>query len=209
MNKALELYIADLEKLIVKTEIKNKKEIEKQSKKIEQIREEYNSINDIMEAYGCGAITNSKKEQLIDLFKNGESLKNETGSMGKYLNLLKRDLRSLRQDIRTGNNCTNEVAIKEHVEATTGIRINDKYKIISEPLNVVIMEQRIPKKIEGQEEKEPIWVAISWHPTIEMALKSLINREINGTGLKDLESVNEKIIELKSLIEEVSIEQRN
>ncbi|MGL4107247.1 hypothetical protein [Clostridium sp. LP20] len=85
-----------------------------------------------------------------------------------------------------------------------GLTINDKYKVESEESNVIIYEKRIPKVNEGEEPKEPKWLPISYHPNLEMAYRSLMTKEINGTGLKDIETVLDKISELKSFIKEVT-----
>ena len=78
------------------------------------------------------------------------------------------------------------------------MKINDKYKIESEELNVTILEKYIPK--EGKNKGEEMWKAISYHPTIEMALQSLITKEINGTELKDVQTIVTKIEELRGYV---------
>ncbi len=78
--------------------------------------------------------------------------------------------------------------------------INEKYKIESDEMNVTLYEKYISK--EGKNEGKPQWKPVSYHGNLEMALKSLVDKEINGTGLKDIETVVAKIQELKSFIEE-------
>ena len=85
-----------------------------------------------------------------------------------------------------------------------GLPVNDKYKFVSDDLNVTLMEKRIPAVKEGESPKEPKWFPISYHPNLEMAFRSLATREINGTGLKAIETVVKEISELKSFIKEVA-----
>lgn len=84
-------------------------------------------------------------------------------------------------------------------EKATGIPLNDKYKIeTADPLNVVVKEKYIPKSKEAGETVEAQWKTISYHPNLELAFKSIVDREINITASKGLEAVVKKIEELKS-----------
>lgn len=86
-------------------------------------------------------------------------------------------------------------------EEPVGIPLNDKYRIeTSDPLNVVVKERYTPKpKEDGKiiEVFEDQWKTISYHPNLELAFKSIVDREINITASSGLEAVIEKIGELK------------
>ncbi len=81
------------------------------------------------------------------------------------------------------------------------MKLNEKYKIESDLLNVVISQKVVTKDKEGEE--KITWKNIAFCPDINNALKWLCKREILGTGLKDLEEVNEKIKELYNHIDEL------
>lgn len=88
--------------------------------------------------------------------------------------------------------------------------INDKYKIESDPLNVILFQKIEPKpkkKDETEEDepleentKEPGWRPIGYYSNIKKALYGLIEHEINGTGFKEVQDIVDKIEELKQLI---------
>lgn len=78
------------------------------------------------------------------------------------------------------------------------MKINDKYKMESTDLmNVTIYEKYINKKGEDS------WKPISYHPSFELAFKSLVDREILSTGLKSFEEIEKKIVELKEFKKEI------
>jgi len=81
------------------------------------------------------------------------------------------------------------------------VNIGDKYKIESDELNVALYEKYISK--EGKNKGKPQWKPVSYHGNVESALKSLVDKEINGTGLRDIKTVVTKVEELKKLISEV------
>lgn len=81
--------------------------------------------------------------------------------------------------------------------------IGDKYKVESDELNVTLYELYTPKrgKLAGRSD----WRGIGFYGTLKGAIDALVNKEINGTGLKDLQDVYKKIEELKgTLIKEYS-----
>jgi len=79
--------------------------------------------------------------------------------------------------------------------------IGKKWKVGADSLNVILSERvtRRPK------DKAPYegWVARYYFSTVANALKFLVEHEVKGTGLTDLETVANKIDELKGLIEQV------
>lgn len=90
-------------------------------------------------------------------------------------------------------------------EDLTGIQLNDKYKIeTADALNVVVKEKYISKPKEDGEVVETQWKTISYHPNLEFAFRSLVDREINLTASQGLEAVIKKIEELKRFKETIS-----
>lgn len=77
--------------------------------------------------------------------------------------------------------------------------INENYKVESDDLNVIVSKRMIGKDREGNE--RITWKNIAFCPTVESALKYLAKKEVLGTGLKDLETVNQKIDDLYKYIE--------
>jgi hypothetical protein len=82
------------------------------------------------------------------------------------------------------------------------MKINETYKVEAiDERNVCVMEYKVPKLVPGGKDKKPYWKTEGYYPNIEFALKSLITKEINGTGIKSLKKVNDKINELYKMIE--------
>lgn len=81
------------------------------------------------------------------------------------------------------------------------MKINEKYSIESDVLNVIVYEHSIVKekgtKNFGKEVKKPV----GYLTTIEQAFKFLIDREIKGTGMKDFNVIMNKIVELRNDME--------
>lgn len=206
MNKinieALELYIATLEQALEKAEIKQQKAEEREKKKIEKFKEEYPTRNDIDDAYGCASISSSKRDQLVEMFDNLDKVQNEETPLGRYINLLKRHIRNFDLEIKINGEDMPEqnVPSKQGVKSPEGLILNEKYRIISDELNVTVQESYISKNVEYLGEK--MYKSISYHPSIAMAIKSIIDDEINGTGLKDIKTVSDKIEELKKYVDE-------
>lgn len=70
------------------------------------------------------------------------------------------------------------------------MKLNEKYKIESDLLNVVISQKVVTKDKEGED--KITWKNIAFCPNVNNALKWLCKREILGTGLKDLERLMKK-----------------
>ena len=81
------------------------------------------------------------------------------------------------------------------------MKINNNYKIESDELNVIVKKKYIPK--EGKNAGKPQWRPISFHANVEQALNSIVDKEINGTGLEDFKTVVDKVKELREFIKEV------
>lgn len=115
--EALKLYKKDLEKIIAREELKVQKEKDKQEDKLKAIYEEYENEDVVMEVYGYGGITESKKDKLLELFRNKDKVNNENSADGAYLNILKRDLKSINIELKypdapTENNCNDSESNK-------------------------------------------------------------------------------------------------
>ena len=78
------------------------------------------------------------------------------------------------------------------------MKINNNYKIESDELNVIVKEKFIPQK--GKKAGIPQWRPVSFHATVEQALNSIVDKEINGTGLEDFKTVVNKVKELRALL---------
>ncbi|MFR4997410.1 MAG: hypothetical protein ACLUDK_09355 [Clostridium paraputrificum] len=83
------------------------------------------------------------------------------------------------------------------------MKINNNYKIESDELNVIVKEKFIPQK--GKKAGIPQWRPVSFHATVEQALNSIVDKEINGTGLEDFKTVVNKVKELRAFIKEVVV----
>ena len=100
-------------------------------------------------------------------------------------------------------------AIKLNSRKRKGIPVSEKYIIDTlDPLNVTVKEKYTPKPREKEdgtmEYFEPQWKAISYHPNVEMAFKSIVDEELNVSCGSTTELV-EKIKELKEFKKEISL----
>ena len=75
--------------------------------------------------------------------------------------------------------------------------IGKNYKIESDSLNVILYKRHTTKK-SGDD-----WDVIGYYATPQNALKDMVNHEIRGTGMKDFETVVNKIAKLHKLIDEL------
>ncbi|MCD2345785.1 hypothetical protein [Clostridium guangxiense] len=86
------------------------------------------------------------------------------------------------------------------IAVKTDNNINDDYKIEAvDVLNVTLFKRKVIEK--GKNEGEIAWVPISYEPNVKEALKTLVKREINGTGLKDFMAVVDKVDKLMEQID--------
>lgn len=87
------------------------------------------------------------------------------------------------------------------------MKLNDKYKIVTtDDRNVTIQEKVITNKKddEGNVISENIkWKVIGYYIDVNQALKGVVKKEINGTGLSNFKTVCEKFNELYKYIDEV------
>ena len=80
------------------------------------------------------------------------------------------------------------------------MKLNEKYLIKSDKLNVTVCEVTVAK--EGKKAGEPIEKAVGYFTTVEQAYKFIVDREIKGTGMNDFEIIMKKINELHEYIKE-------
>ena len=81
------------------------------------------------------------------------------------------------------------------------MKINEKYSIESDALNVTVYEHSIVKEEESENFGKEVKKPVGYLTTIDQAFKFLIDREVKGTGMKELNTIMNKIIELRSDIE--------
>lgn len=94
-RKALELYLADEEKILASLKVKQKKLFDKQL--VDLARLEYSSEEEIQEAYGNAWITDKKRQRCLALLRGAfeEDPINE-----EYIKILELNLRQMRQELR-------------------------------------------------------------------------------------------------------------
>jgi len=79
------------------------------------------------------------------------------------------------------------------------IKIGDKYKITSDTFNVIV-NQRFNKKVQEGADPEFDYKPVSFHPTLEKACISLLNKEIREI---DTKSIDELIQVIKIVTNEI------
>lgn len=80
------------------------------------------------------------------------------------------------------------------------MKLNEKYLIEADKLNVIVYEVSVAK--DGNKAGEPIKKAVGYLTTVEQAYKFVIDREIKGSGMTDFETIMSKINELHEYIKE-------
>lgn len=98
--KALEMYKNDLIKIKNKAESKLQKEVDKHNKEIDKILDDYKSINDINEAYGCGIISEKKRDKFIEIFEDADNARNYQSATGLYVRMLNRNIKGIEIDLQ-------------------------------------------------------------------------------------------------------------
>lgn len=81
------------------------------------------------------------------------------------------------------------------------MRINEKYSIESDVLNVTVYEHSVVKEKESKNFGKEVKRAVGYLATIDQAFKFLIDREVKGTGMEDFNTIINKIEELRVDIE--------
>lgn len=80
------------------------------------------------------------------------------------------------------------------------MKLNKKYLIEADKLNVIVYEVSVAK--DGKKAGEPIKKAVGYLTTVEQAYKFVVDREIKGTGMTDFKTIMSKINELHEYIKE-------
>ena len=80
------------------------------------------------------------------------------------------------------------------------MNINKDWKIEADDLNVILYRQQYDK--EGQSSN---WVAEGYYSNVNNALTACVDKQIQGTGLKDFKAVVAKIEELHGVIAHLNI----
>ena len=81
--------------------------------------------------------------------------------------------------------------------------INKTWRIISDTDNVILEKKHI-KRMEGHEGEE-YWTTEGYYRNVKNALRDLVDMEIRGTGMEYLKEINNKINELYTLIDNLSV----
>lgn len=83
--------------------------------------------------------------------------------------------------------------------------INDKYSLESvDTLNVVLYEHGTVKDKESKNFGKKTKTPVGYFPNVEKALNFLVDKEINGTGLKNLKLIVATIKEVKEIVKGVA-----
>ena len=56
-----------------------------------------------------------------------------------------------------------------------------KYKISTDKYNFMIEEEVTPKRKRSEDGGQPYWITLSYHPTLEMACRKLLQCKIKDT----------------------------
>lgn len=98
-------------------------------------------------------------------------------------------------------------------ELKNGLYINEDYKITSDSLNIIVNKRSVIEGARGKAKAEnigkEIWKPIAYCSSFKHTLKFIVDNEIMGTGLVDLETVVAKIDELHTMIDKLNLEAFN
>jgi len=80
--------------------------------------------------------------------------------------------------------------------------IGKKYKIESDPMNIILSKK---SKLTNKQTGEPyeVWQSVGYYSSIASALKELVNLKVRETHLKDMNTIQSQIKELHTLIEQL------
>lgn len=90
------------------------------------------------------------------------------------------------------------------------MKINDKYEIVSDVLNVTLVEHFFTQPVEATESTpyvppKPRTRTIGYFSSPKGALMHLLDREVMGSGMKDLQTVCDVLDKLKNDIKKLDI----
>ena len=72
------------------------------------------------------------------------------------------------------------------------MKINEKYSIESDALNVTVYEHSIIKEKGSENFGKEVKKPVGYLTTIDQAFKFLIDREVKGTGMKEFNTIMNK-----------------
>jgi len=78
--------------------------------------------------------------------------------------------------------------------------INDDWRLEADELNVVLMHKRSKTHAKSKADS-PDSYEVFYYGTIAYALQSIVEKEIKGTGLKDVIAVNNRITKIEQDIQ--------
>lgn len=80
------------------------------------------------------------------------------------------------------------------------MRINDRYEIVSDDLNIILRKRNV--KEDGNYSN---FTNILYFTDFKSALQAMIKREIFGTGFDDFKTVCDKMEELEKLVKNLEV----
>ena len=86
------------------------------------------------------------------------------------------------------------------------IEINENWSVDTDGDKNVILMKKVEKRVRDKQKKtwvntgEYDWSVYGYYPNLESLLKAVVRKEITGEGLKDIESIQEKIEDLEKVI---------
>ena len=86
------------------------------------------------------------------------------------------------------------------------IEINESWAVDTDGDKNVILMKKVEKRMRDKKKKTWIntgeydWSIYGYYPNLESLLKAVSRKEITGKGLKDIESIQEKIEDLEKVI---------
>jgi hypothetical protein len=88
--------------------------------------------------------------------------------------------------------------------------INDKYKVESDTNNIILLEKHtITGTGKGRKSTKEVgteyWQPIGYYGDIKALLSGIVRREIRCSGFNDLETLDKKIDELYTLINNIKV----
>ena len=83
------------------------------------------------------------------------------------------------------------------------MQINENWRLVSEELNVTLQRRKVYEK--GKNQGQEYWTNVAYCHTPQDALKYLVNREVMGDGMEDLQTVCDKLDELYQMIDGLKI----
>jgi len=79
------------------------------------------------------------------------------------------------------------------------MKIGSRYKIESDPMNVILFE-KITRKKKDTGVSYTAWQTIGYYATVENALNGLVDQKVRDTELKDLKLVIKEISDLREMV---------